>query len=1127
MYVSGDFLPASRQAHVEFLDECGKWTISSGPGSEVKDSTVMILPKSSHVVQGNSLDEENRLNTPPQLGLGLHHDILPHEGQAYQSITSNDHFPIGRPCRPIMDFDDFSINPAFDSNDFLLSSLPSGSSDLNGPLSTSSISPRHITSETDRRQMVVAKASSVTNSHLEGARSLITSLVQSRKTVTCHKSNSSAETALPDVEDIMESLESLLPKTDAPFPEFPGLQLSVGNDFPSPSLFKTLLYSFTNNFAGLSDVPRTSIMQLIREHQQIRDQLFEVIKSGQPGVAKPLADSLFRAAVEGSDADAVATIILHTKRNKETVINPNDVVCSFKYNEYTPIELAAMFRNTELVRNLLKFGADPNKTCNPQQTPKGLQGALGRALGYRDKLLWDTHRDEHGPNNEPEPVNLGLLRLLLNYGAEVRVDLAENAIRPGPGHSAVAEELVSRLANRDHQGCFESQWLLICAIYHLENSVAYQIIRLVFDICSKSKVCGKCASEHPRLVEKMLCHAARRANLDLARFLAQHTAQLQSGLAAAIRASSDELVEFFLSKGARVDDPVEPWRQSNHSKECCPNLYDEAGYDRELWGDCCPQYVITPIRTPLAEAIRAQKDHLINNFERLGATIRLSEELHFHAAVLAAAEVGNTSYLKMVLGHASQTNDGSNLMLALAVAIRNEETDSALLLLDSGADLRIKTRDRVYGDPLTMALERRNKRVIDSMLECDIQVASWVDGQMNAKTPTEAAASWCDIELIDDLVRLGGDIDRGRQTTPLGAAVRSRNKILISQLLGRGVDHVATWDGPLGVTPLCIAMEIGDYDTARFLLSKGVSAADTCAFHYAMSHDPAAYEFLLSEFKSQFPHGLKGFGCRLLAQAIKLNSPLLMDSLLNAGVDVNSWSPFECTSTPGGNYTRRRYRALGLAIQRHKGHNYEIIRELLNRGAARDEIIYEYEWPSASTIIWIRQTPLLLAIQFKNLEVIDLLLEHGADLNRPARRGIKRTPLQAACETGSYSIVEFLLRKGARVNDAAAERRGGTALQLAAKSGSLKIVRLLLDNQADPYMPKSKAEGRTAFEAAAENGRIDILTQLWNAVLPLGFSDKERQSAKELARQRGHRGCVDFIDFLSSESSQSFLDMQV
>ncbi|KAG8157891.1 hypothetical protein KVR01_012163 [Diaporthe batatas] len=1119
----GGSLPASRQAHVEFLDDSGEWTKSTESEVETSSSTSVILRKNSHIAVDASLDVRTRPKTPP---LGTDPSLSHYEQPVDLALSCPDAFSGYEPFSPIINLDEILTLPIFDVDDCPFTNLASSSSNLHGQSRLSAICPGPTAnsisashSESSDQQIVLGRDETITTSRLDGARTLITSLVQHSRSTSSYTTGAPTEAEIPGVEETIESLESLVPEDVTPSSVNSDSTLSTKGSFQSSDLFRTLLYSFKNNFAGLRDIPRASIMQLIRDHHDIRIQLFDIIKGGEPCVAKPLADSFFRAAVEGSDANAVTTIIHHTKYNPRIAINPDDVVCRYEEDDYTPIELASKFRNTELVRTLLAAGADPNKTHASNH-----DGALGLALGR-----WDNGSQypfQPSPPGEPEPVNPCLLKLLLDSGAEVHIDLLEDAMRPGPGHTAIAEELLSRLSASRHQMCFQSQWLLVSAVHYLENSNVNGMVRALFAHCSMSQGCGKCVSENPILIEKLLCHAARRANVDLVMFLVQHTSQLQSGLAAAIRASSDELVEFLLNQGARVGDPVTSWQDCN--SECCPDLYDECGYDRQILPGIqhhSHDYVITPIRTPLAEGIRSRNDHLIRTVERLGAHTRLSDKHHFHAAVVAAAEVGNISYLRMVLDHACNDNEGSRLALALAVAIRNEETDAALMLLDAGADMDASKLSRMHGDPFILALERFNQRVVDSMLECDITLMSI--SHPNNKSALEAAAAWCDIGLIKDLLQLGADLNLGIKATPLGAAVKTRNKNFVSQILDLGAKPEAEPRDPTGITPLRAAIEIGDYEIARLLISKGAPSADNCAFLYVMSHDPVGYEYLLSEFKTQYPHGLPGFGYQLLARAIELDSRPLMESLLEAGVDVNSWGPMFARSfqskVSGVISFGHRSRVLGVAIQHRKAQNYDLIRELLRRGANANLIVYEYKHATVSGLIWFRKTPLHLAIESKNLQVARVLIEHGAEINRPARRGIKQTPLQAACEIGSYSMVEFLLKEGARVNDAAAERHGGTALQLAAKSGSLKIVRLLLDNGADLFMPKSKVGGRTAFEAAAESGCIDVLCQLWNAVLPLGFSAKECQSAKELARQKGHRGCVDFIDFLGGGSSQPYL----
>lgn len=207
--------------------------------------------------------------------------------------------------------------------------------------------------------------------HLHGAKGFGMSLVQHGKTIQLNERDHSPEMKIPTVEDITDSLESLLPETNMPSLRDSELAMAGEATSSSSNLFKTLLYSFTNDFAGPREVPRRSLMQLVREQHEMRTQLFEYIKSSQSGIAKSLADNFFRAAVEGCDADAVATIIHHTKDNPSMAIDPNEIACNFEGRLFTPIELAARFRNTELVRILESPAQIPTRHMGENMTITG------------------------------------------------------------------------------------------------------------------------------------------------------------------------------------------------------------------------------------------------------------------------------------------------------------------------------------------------------------------------------------------------------------------------------------------------------------------------------------------------------------------------------------------------------------------------------------------------------------------------------------------------------------------------------------------------------------------------------------------------------------------------------------
>lgn len=113
-----------------------------------------------------------------------------------------------------------------------------------------------------------------------------------------------------------------------------------------------------------------------------------------------------------------------------------------------------------------------------------------------------------------------------------------------------------------------------------------------------------------------------------------------------------------------------------------------------------------------------------------------------------------------------------------------------------------------------------------------------------------------------------------------------------------------------------------------------------------------------------------------------------------------------------------------------------------------------------------------------NMEVMNVILKAGADVNGPACQNYGRTALQAAAGRGNLEAVNFLLRAGADVNTAPAECTGRTALRAAAEQGNLEVVGALLKAGADVNTPRGDSNGRAALQAAAEKGHLGVVNVL-------------------------------------------------
>lgn len=112
-------------------------------------------------------------------------------------------------------------------------------------------------------------------------------------------------------------------------------------------------------------------------------------------------------------------------------------------------------------------------------------------------------------------------------------------------------------------------------------------------------------------------------------------------------------------------------------------------------------------------------------------------------------------------------------------------------------------------------------------------------------------------------------------------------------------------------------------------------------------------------------------------------------------------------------------------------------------------------------------------IRYCSSDCIALLLAAGAEVNTPTNK-LEETPLMLAAATGQARVVELLLKAGADVNIISA--KGATALMLAADSGFPQIVRRLIEAGAD-MQAKDYAE-KDAFMYALQNGNLRSAEEL-------------------------------------------------
>ncbi len=144
-----------------------------------------------------------------------------------------------------------------------------------------------------------------------------------------------------------------------------------------------------------------------------------------------------------------------------------------------------------------------------------------------------------------------------------------------------------------------------------------------------------------------------------------------------------------------------------------------------------------------------------------------------------------------------------------------------------------------------------------------------------------------------------------------------------------------------------------------------------------------------------------------------------------------------------------------------------------------------------------KATPILIASYIGNTDIVQLLLENGANVNLVDDEN--DTPLHCACLHGHFTIAQSLLEHGTNVNVVGGD--GDTPLHYACAKGYFYLVRLLLKHKANIHVTNDIQE--TPLHKASRNGRFTITKLLLKKKADINATDEDNTTPLQKACLHG------------------------
>ncbi|KAH7000485.1 ankyrin repeat-containing domain protein [Ilyonectria destructans] len=426
--------------------------------------------------------------------------------------------------------------------------------------------------------------------------------------------------------------------------------------------------------------------------------------------------------------------------------------------------------------------------------------------------------------------------------------------------------------------------------------------------------------------------------------------------------------------------------------------------------------------------------HIIEILIEAGGRVTHIDPTSPRSWLAVSIKSGSFRLIELLQEAASHIKESASLAnMKMQFAIERDQFEMVQGLVDQGAEVNCfsyhyKEDPHPYEDephlfsfprltrPIALAAKQNNLKMTQLLLN--------LGADANSIAPWDCPPAHMDNRLAQE-DQLRYFLKYGPQPA-LHHATWNGNVSMVELLLQHGADiHLKDY---FGCTPLQTACRSNHLDVVRVLLSWGASVDETTLHAASQGTSSAVLELLLFHGPNADFNPLLDYGTAALSAAVEIQSIDLVTALLQAGAYLDPMS-------------------FHVAVRKHRG-SAQIVKCLLDAGASVD--VANCNAANCECSPSYPTTPLQMAVGQRNLELVNLLLQYGADISHVKGvcpwnhfQGFKEHPVW-------HEIVLTLLNHGVDINGHGSAKGATTFLRDAVENENPAVMELLLDRGADP-----------------------------------------------------------------------------